>query len=88
VPTDELGKSDSHTSVWPPGVRCTSRFADGREFQATYVTWYELTVAVLLAVGMWLFWAALLEVIPLRQSVRGLLIAMVVFLVASVAFFF
>ena len=85
---DELGESDSHASLWPPGVRCISRFADGRELEGTYVTWYELTVAVLLAIGVWLFCATFLRVVPLGQSVRGFLVATVIFLTVSAVFYF
>jgi hypothetical protein len=85
---DELGETDSHQSLWPPGVRCVSRFSDGRTFEATYVTWYELTMVAVFAAGVWLVCAVILRVIPSRQFKRGVLVATVVFLVANVAFFY
>jgi hypothetical protein len=87
IPADELGTQRSETSLWPPGVRCTSRLADGREFEATYVTWYEISIAFLTAAGAWLVSAVLLRVIPLRTFGFGLVAVCGAFLLASAAFF-
>lgn len=84
---DERAISDSRASVWPPGVRCTVQLADGRRFEATYITWYELMTAGLLAAGVWLMCAALVSVIPPRHAVYGLLIATAAFIAASAVFF-
>jgi hypothetical protein len=86
IPADELGKQDTVTSLWPPGVRCTSRLADGREFEATYITWYEMTIACLAAASTWLVSAALLGVIPVRTFGVGVLAIGAALIVASAVF--
>jgi hypothetical protein len=87
IPSDERGEEETTTSLWPPGVRCTSVLPDGREFEATYITWYEMSIAFLTAAGAWLVSAAILGVIPLRTFGFGLVAVCVAFVVASAAFF-
>ena len=83
----ERDEFDSHTSIWPPGVRCVVRRADGMQSETTYVTWYELTIALLSGFGVWLSSAAMLRVITSRQLVLGVAGAILVFLAASGVFF-
>jgi hypothetical protein len=87
LPGDELAEEETATSLWPPGVRCTSRLPDGREFEDTYVTWYEMSMAFLAAAGVGLFAAALLGVVTLRAFGFGLVAVCAAFLAASSAFF-
>jgi hypothetical protein len=84
---DERGASDSETSLWPPGVRCTSRFSDGRALEGTYVTWYELMLAPFLAAWTWVIFAAVLRVVPMRQLLTCATAAAATFVAATVAFF-
>jgi len=84
---DELDEPDSHTSLWPPGVRCVTHFSDGRTSESTYVTWYELTMALLVGAAVWLACAAVLRTSPARQLMLGLGTVVLLFVVANVAFF-
>jgi hypothetical protein len=68
-------------------VRCVSRFSNGRTVEDTYVIWYELTLAVLLAACTWLVLAALLSLIELRHLGIGAVAAGTVFTAATVLFF-
>ena len=86
-PPDELGTIESETSFLPPGVRCVSHFSSGQTLEGTYVTWYELTVAVLLAGSSWLILASILGVIQPRQFMRGATAAGALFAAATVGFF-
>ena len=84
---DEGGVRESETSLWPPGVRCVSRFTDGTTLEATYVTWYELILALLLGAWTFLIVAAVLRTMPMRRLLAGGAAAVAVFLAATVAFF-
>jgi hypothetical protein len=87
IPGDERAEEHTATSLWPPGVRCTSRLPDGREFEDTYVAWYEMSLAFLAATGVGLAAAGLLGVITLRAFGFGLVALCAAFLAASAAFF-
>ena len=84
---DERGVSESETSLWPPGVRCVSRFSDGTTLEGTYVTWYELILALLLGAWTFLIVAAIVRAMPMRVLLAGGAAAVAVFLAATVAFF-
>ena len=88
VPVYEGGPGlSSSTSIWPPGVDCTSPLPSGGKAESTYVTWYELSLALLFAAGVYLTAATILGVLAPGRFVRGLGVLALLFLVATVGFF-
>jgi hypothetical protein len=88
VPVYEGGPAlSSSTSIWPPGVHCTSPLPSGGEAESTYVAWYELSLALLFSAGVYLVAAAVLGVLAPTKFARGLGVVVLLFLLASGGFF-